>query len=63
MFNTCNRCFEEEFLICDVARGQFGKPPEFTKGNLHLSNLYNSNNILEYILNALILVTPIFHFI
>ena len=63
MLNTYNRCFEEEFPFCDIARGQFGKPPEFTKGNPHLENLYHRNNILEYILNALILVAPIFHFI
>ena len=27
---------EREFLICDVAGGQIGNPPEFTKGNPHL---------------------------
>ena len=25
-----------EFPICDVGRGQFGKPPVFSKGNPHL---------------------------
>ena len=27
---------EREFLMCDVAGGQFGKAPEFTKGNPHI---------------------------
>ena len=54
---------EREFPICEVAGGQFGKPPEFTKGNPRFLNLYYSNNILKYILNALIIVAYIFHFI
>ena len=33
---TITDVLEREFLICDVPGGQFGNPPEFTKGNPHL---------------------------
>ena len=33
---TIRNVLKREFQICDVAGGQFGKPPELTKGNPHL---------------------------
>ena len=47
--------------MCDVARGQFGKPPVFTRESFHLEILYFGNNKFEYILNALILEASVFH--
>ena len=44
---------KKEFLICDVAGGQFGKPLFSTKGNSHIQNVYFVDNILKYILIAI----------
>ena len=54
---------KKEFPISDVAGGQLGKPLFSTKGNSHIQNVYFVDDILKYILIAIILEASVLHFI
>ena len=40
VFTLITHVLKRKFSIFNIAGGQFGKPPIFTKGNPHLGNLY-----------------------
>ena len=63
IINSYNRCFWREFPICDVPRGQYGKPPNFTKGNPPLLSLYYRKDIIKIRSHSLIPVASDFLFI
>ena len=63
IIKSYNRRFWRAFPICDVLRGQFREPSNFTKGNPPLLSLYYRKNILKITSHSLIPVASIFLFI